>query len=358
MDFIDKIQEISSRISKQLEHIQTEEATKNAFIMPFISALGYNVFNPMEVVPEFVADVGAKKGEKVDYALIRDGKPVMLFECKWAGADLDKEHAAQLSRYFAFTESRFGVLTNGILYRFFSDLEKPNRMDSKPFFEFNLESFTETQVEELKKFTKPKFDLDDILATASELKYVREIKRVMANELANPSAAFVRFFAKRVYDGILTSNVRERFAVFTKKAAKQFANDLVSDRLKTALERGSDIEVVEEDEPVLESTERKIQTTQEELEGFFIVKTIGREITDSKRITIRDTLSYCGVLFDDSNRQTICRLRFNRAQKKIGIINIINGKKKETKYLIDDVDDLFNYSEEIKAIIAHYQAAD
>ncbi len=79
MDFIDRIRDLSTRIPKQLEHIQTEEATKNALIMPFISALGYNVFDPTEVVPEFTADVGIKKGEKVDYAIHLDGKPIMLF---------------------------------------------------------------------------------------------------------------------------------------------------------------------------------------------------------------------------------------------------------------------------------------
>lgn len=207
MDFIDRISEISVRIPKQIEYIETEEATKNAFIMPFISALGYDVFNPLEVVPEYVADVGTKKGEKVDYALFREGKLAILFEAKWCGADLDKEHAEQLARYFAFTEARFGVLTNGIIYRFYSDLEKPNKMDSKPFFEFNMIDYSEPQVEELKKFTKPKFDLDDILATASELKYTREIKRIMAQEMNEPSEEYVKYFARRVYSGILTAKI-------------------------------------------------------------------------------------------------------------------------------------------------------
>ncbi|MCI5139368.1 MAG: hypothetical protein D3922_13380 [Candidatus Electrothrix sp. AR1] len=85
MDLIDKIKELAVRIPKQIEHIQTEEATKNAFIMPFISALGYDIFNPMEVIPEFTADIGTKKGEKVDYAIKKDDDIIILIECKWCG---------------------------------------------------------------------------------------------------------------------------------------------------------------------------------------------------------------------------------------------------------------------------------
>jgi hypothetical protein len=322
--------------------------------MPFIDALGYNLFNPLEVVPEFVADVGKKRGEKVDYALIRDGQPAILFECKWCGADLDKEHAAQLSRYFSFTEARFGILTNGIIYRFFSDLDKPNKMDAKPFFEFNMLDFTELQVEELKKFTKPRFDLDGILETASELKYTREIRRVMASEFANPSEEFVRFFAKRVYSGPLMPAVRERFTIFTARAAKQFTNELISNRLKSALAQDTEPPLVEEEEPIAdpdEGSKRKVSTTLEELEGYFAVKLIARSIVDSKRISIRDTLSYCGILFDDNNRKPICRLHFNRPQK---YLSIFDEQKKETRSAIDSADDIFNYSDQIKAIVTHY----
>lgn len=78
MDLADCVQEIASRAAKQIEHITTEEATKNAFVMPLVNALGYNVFDPTEVVPEFTADIGTKKSEKVDYAIMRDGEPSIL----------------------------------------------------------------------------------------------------------------------------------------------------------------------------------------------------------------------------------------------------------------------------------------
>ena len=179
MDFIDRIRQLAGPIPEQLEHIHTEEATKIALVTPFIRALGYDTTNPIEVVPEFTADVGQKKGEKVDFAIMIAGEPAFLFECKWCGSDLDQEHAAQLRRYLNTTAARFGVLTNGVVYRFFADLEKPNVMDSRAFLEFNMLDIQEDLVEELKKFTKESFDIDDILTTASELKYTREIKRLL-----------------------------------------------------------------------------------------------------------------------------------------------------------------------------------
>jgi len=194
VDLIDKIKDIASRVPKQMEHIQTEEATKNAFIMPFISSLGYDVFNPLEVIPEFTADVGTKKGEKVDYAIKKDDDIIILIECKWSGAKLHKDHATQLYRYFSATEARFAILTNGIDYEFYSDLDEPNKMDSKPFFSFNVLQFEDHQIKELKKFTKSAFSLEDILTTASTLKYTGAIKKILDEELKNPTEEFVRFF--------------------------------------------------------------------------------------------------------------------------------------------------------------------
>lgn len=184
MDFIDQIRSLASRIVASKDMIQTEEATKNAMVMPLIQILGYNVFDPFEVTPELVADVGTKKGEKVDYAILRNGKPIILFECKKSGGDLNISHASQLFRYFTTTEARFGVLTNGLTYRFFTDLEQLNIMDDKPFFEFNLLDYKERDIEELRKFAKTSFNLEEILATATELKYIRAIQNRLAGWLA------------------------------------------------------------------------------------------------------------------------------------------------------------------------------
>ncbi|HIH36299.1 MAG TPA: restriction endonuclease [Methanocellales archaeon] len=360
MDFIDYIREISVRIQKQANGIQTEEATKNAFIMPFIGALGYNVFDPTEVTPELVADVGTKKGEKVDYAILINGKPIILFECKWCGTNLDNEDASQLYRYFSVTEARFGVLTNGVIYRFFSDLENQNIMDAKPFLELNMLDLKEPIVDEVKKFSKSSFQLDAILATASDLKYMREIRRIIEEQINEPSEDFVKFFASQVYSGKLTQPVREQFAQITKKTFKQFINDKINERLSIALaseaatsqtkdqtqsdssKMGSDMEEVKDP---------RIITTDEERDGYYIIRTILRGVIDVDRISIRDTINYCGVVIDGSPRKTVARLYFNSAEKTIGIID---EQKNEEKFPLSSIDEIYKYEDKLKTIASYY----
>lgn len=360
MDLIDRIKDIASRIPKQMEQIKTEEATKNAFIMPFISSLGYDVFNPFEVIPEFTADIGTKKGEKVDYAIKKDDDIIILIECKWSGADLHKDHASQLYRYFSATEARFAILTNGIDYEFYSDIDEPNKMDSKPFFSFNILHFEDHQIDELKKFTKSSFSLEDILNTASTLKYTSAIKKILEDELSNPSESFVRFFASQIYDGRLTQPVLEQFTGIVKEARSQFINERINERLKSALtnvESDSSptlVEEIAEESPVVDEVNSKngIVTTSEEIEGYNIVKAILREDIDVKRIAMRDTKSYCGILLDNNNRKPICRLHFNYSQKYLGVFD----GKNESRIEIDSVDDIFKHAHRIKSTLNEYEA--
>jgi len=280
MDLIDRLKELSSRAAKIVGQLDTEEATKNALVMPFINALGYNVFDPSEVIPEFVADVGVKKGEKVDYAILLDGSPIILFECKTAGKNLDKEHASQLYRYFSVTDARFGILTNGIAYRVFSDLESPNKMDSRPFLEFSITEITDDLVEQLKKFAKESFDLEKILSTASDLKYTKGIKRSLLEEWTNPSEEFVKMFASRVFEGRMTQNAKEQFTEIVRKAYHSFVNDRINERLKLAISKdeSSAASATKISEIESDSSEGSIITTDEELEGYYIVKSVVREV--------------------------------------------------------------------------------
>jgi predicted type IV restriction endonuclease len=351
MDLIDKLKNISESIPKQIKHIETEEATKNAFVMPFLNALGYNVFDPTEVVPEFTADVGTKKGEKVDYAIMREGQPTILIECKPCNTDLDKEHASQLYRYFSVTPARFGVLTNGIIYRFYTDIEEPNKMDAKPFLEIDMSEIKEVHVKELKKFTKISFDLDEILTTASELKYTGEMKKIIASEMIDPSEDFVKFFAKKVYSGPVTERVRLKFTGITKTAMNQFIKDQVSARLQSALEASTEEKKVEEKPEVLVESKKRVVTTEDEWEGYYIIKAILHEVLDINRVAIRDNLSYCGILLDNSNRKPICRLHFNGKQKYLGLFD---ENKKEEKILIETINDIYNHSEKLKTTISFY----
>lgn len=360
MNFSDKIQSLANQLTTQVEHIQTEEATKSALIMPFINALGYNVFDPTEVVPEFTADVGVKKGEKVDYAILKDNKPIMLFECKWCGSELDNVHASQLYRYFSVTDTRIGVLTNGINYRFFSDLDAANKMDSKPFLEISLGNLNEPLITELEKLTKPSFDLDEVISTASDLKYTKEIKKTLAQEYASPSDAFVRLLASQVYSGKLTQGVRKQFAETVKTAFNQFITDKINERLKYAMEKENAAagDMQEESQPPEEEqTEDKKTpvTTAEEMEGFHIVKAILRENVDPSRIAPRDTLSYFGILLDDNNRKPLCRLYFNSESRKY--IAFFDENKNEEKVQIQELNDIYKHCERLKQTINIYDSA-
>ena len=345
MDFKDQVKQLGERVLRLKDQIGTEEATKNAFIMPFIQALGYDVFNPLEVIPEFTADIGIKKGEKVDYAIMKDQQPIILIECKWWGENLDV-HNSQLFRYFHTTKSKFGLLTNGIQFRFYTDLIDKNKMDEKPFLEFDFTNMKEQTVSELKKFHKSYFDLNSIVNSASELKYSNEIKGIMTNELNEPTPNFVKFFVRQVYAGQATEKVMIQFTEIVKKSLNQLISDIISDRLKAALEKENvkDAEQVKAVEEAAKEDEVKIVTTEEEMEGFFIVKSILRTKFDSKRIFHRDFQNFFSVLLDDTIRQTICRLWFNGDKKYIGIFD---ENKKETKFEITKLDDIYKYSDQI-----------
>jgi len=354
MDFGDEIKALAVKIPKISENICTEEATKNALIMPFLNILGYNVFDPTEVVPEFTADHGTKKGEKVDYAIIKDGKPSILIECKCIDSNLNNEQASQLFRYFSVTDAKVGILTNGIVYRFFSDLDSPNKMDDKPFLEINLLEIKEPHIGEIKRFTKGSFDPDGLASAAIELKYVKEIKQILAEELTNPSEEFVKYFAKRVYSGLLKKNVREKFSLLTKKAFNQFINDIINERLKSAM--AEEIPTVKPDDGSGSGSEKPddnggIITTDDELEGYYIIRAILHEIVDPDKVSVRDNKSYCAILFEDNNRKPICRLYFNSKQKYLGIFD---ENRNMEKMPIESLKEIYGFSDTFRNIVKVY----
>lgn len=359
MDFIDQLRQISARIPKQLEFTKTEEATKHALVMPFIHALGYNVFDPTEVVPEYTADIGTKKGEKVDYAIMRDGKAIMLIECKCADANLDEVHFGQLFRYFHVSSARVGILTNGLTYRFFTDLDEPNKMDPKPFLELNMLDLKDATVEEVKRFTKSAFDVDQLLNAATELKYTKEIKKALAEQMVEPAEDFVKFFLARVYGGNKTKRTIQQFTDLTKRALNQFVTDAINDRLKQAL-GDSNVQapvmvaqaaVAQTAPDVVVDKDKAIVTTAEEIEAFHIVKAIMREAVEPKRVVMRDTASYCGVLLDDNNRKPICRFRFSDTKKTLVLLT---ETKDEERVAISDLNDIYQYADRLKQTGLHY----
>jgi len=361
MNFNEKISALGQRASSMMHNLVTEEATKNALIMPFIGALGYDVFNPLEVIPEFTADVGTKKGEKVDYAISQNDEIIMLFECKKAGVNLGTADMSQLYRYFAVTKARIAILTNGVQYRFFSDLEEPNKMDQRPFMELNLIELKDEHVTEVEKLGKGSFDIEKMLDAATELKYTREIRQILDRQFDEPEDDFVRFFYVKAVPGArFTAAAREQFSDFVRKALPQYINERINRRLQSALQQErTQPEVIPpaavEQEPVedMSNKDSSIITTEEELEGYYIVKSIVRSVVNAQRVVHRDTKSYMGILLDNNNRKPICRLRFNSSTKYLGIIG---EDKQETTHVLEELDDIYKYAEELKLSAQKYAA--
>ncbi len=359
MDFLDTLKQLSERIERLKEQIQTEEATKNAFIMPFIQALGYDIFDPLEVVPEMVCDIGIKKGEKVDYCINKDGKPMILIECKHWKQNLSL-HDNQLMRYFNVSNAKFGVLTNGIEWLFYSDLVAPNKMDEVPFLKINMLDLKEVHIQELKKFHKSYFDLDNILSSASELKYMGELKTRIAEEFKNPSAEFIKLLGKPIYSGVFSQKVLDSFTPLVKRAFSSLVNEIISDRLNTAIKNEEVTEASSQDdkenelpEGVVEIDEDKgIVTTEEELEAYRIVKAVVGSVIPPKRIYYRDAVSYFTIIVDDNNRKNICRLYLDSEKNKKMVI--VEDNKEEVAYKLESIEDLYEYSEEIKQSASRY----
>ena len=355
MDFIDELKQFAKRVERLIGTILTEEATKTSIIMPFFALLGYDVFDPREFVPEFTADVGIKRGEKVDYAIIKDGQPVILIEAKWCGEPLEK-HDSQLFRYFGTTPAKFAILTNGITYRFFTDLEETNKMDARPFLEFDITDIREAYVNELKKFHKNSFDVETIFDTAEELKYSSEIMKYMAQQLRAPSDKFVRYVLGEVYSGTRTQGVVDRFRDIVKKSLNQFINDLMSDKITSALRASAtpDEEAESAPDDVAAATKEdetpRIVTTEEELEGFFIVRHILEQVVDRERICHRDTESYFGIVLDNNRTKWICRLRLDGARK---FVILPAEDKSQIRHEIDRIDDLYKFRNELASVTSH-----
>lgn len=353
MDFKDELKQLGDRVTKLKDQIQTEEATKNAFIMPFIKALGYDVFNPLEVVPEYISDIGIKKGEKIDYAIIKDGVPAILIECKHWAQNLDL-HDGQLLRYFHVSKAKFGILTNGIVYRFYSDLVEPNKMDDKPFLEFSISELKENQIEELKKFHKSYFDIDSIVNSASELKYTNEIKILIQAEFSSPSPEFVKLFARQVYPGFMTARVLEQFTNLVQRSIQQHVSDLITDRLKNALKKEDESSQANSNlsqEALIEREKPKVITSEDEIEAYMIIKSILRQKLTSSRIVYRDAQSYFSVLIDDNNRKLVCRLYLNGSKRYIAFFD---DQKKEVRNELESIDDIYKYTEVLLNLVNKY----
>ena len=320
----DDIQEIAESIPELRSHgsLDDEAKTKQYLILPFIRALGYNDARPSEVVPEYTADFG--QGWKVDYALMSDGQPAIIIECKKFGENLDA-HLTQLGRYFPFTKAQFAVLTNGTIYRFFTESRSDRMIDPTPFLELNLERLDPESLRQLEKF-KIGFDVNETVKTASRLRQINGMKEVLRQQYINPEDDFVSWLGGRVYSGRMTQGARDELRELAQRAFNDFVNDRIGETLKLAQSSigqmpSGESEPPQPDDGVADAGARRVVTTAQEWEAFAIVKAILHDTVSADRVFIRDTVQYCAIVLDDNRRRPLCRLRLDGIPKQIGLFD-------------------------------------
>lgn len=327
-----------------IKNIETEEATKMNLIMPFIQQLGYNVFDITEVIPEYTADIGKRKGEKVDYAIKIHDKIAIIIEAKQVNEEL-KNHSKQLSRYFVNTEAKIGILSNGVEYWFYTDVDKPNIMDAEPFFTFNLLSYKEKDLKQLEEFTKEKFDENNLFGKAEELRQINALIDEIREQMLFPSDDLIKTLINNVYDGVKTQNVVQEYRELIITAFQKTIDAELVKKLNIMFP-DTDIRIEEKIESPSkeEKVKRQVETTETELMVYAYITSMFK---DMDNITWKDNASYFNILIDNKVTKWVCRV-FDRKQLKV---EIWNGESSDTFELEKPID-IFNYQSHLEKAIS------
>jgi len=340
--FKESLQRLGVQVAARQEHITNEETAKQSLIIPFLAALGYDVFDPLEVRPEYDSDFGKKKGEKVDYAVMKNGSPIIFIEAKAPSQKLEN-HDSQLARYFNATPGmKVGIITNGVIYKFFTDLNASNIMDDTPFLELNITELSDANIEALSKFRKEAFDAQSIVLFAEELIYTSNLNSKLEDIFKNPPDDFVRYLIKDFSDTRVTQNVIDRFRPIVKKSISQALLNLVSQGLaaqsqNTLIEESAEELVAATLETDIAKKKHVIETTENELVAFELVKAILTEAgKDVSLLDYKDTTSYFGIFVKNPSNWLVR-------------LNLEGNKKTITTNLT---------LEKIKSVSGEYQAED
>ncbi len=356
MELIDKFKLLGQKAAKSGPSLINEEITKTALIMPFIQLLGYDIFDPSEVIPEFQAQAGVKKDQRVDYALCKDGNPVILIEAKAFGSSLDKDQLDQLKRYFPFVKTaRVGILTDGNRYRFFTDLEAENVMDDSPYLEISLDNIDEDSLSKLLLLAKDRYNDDNTVKQAEQLKFTKQFKIILSNQFEQPEEDFMLFFAKKVWNGKITQNVKDKLTPLLKESFRQWTEERINDRLRKAIEGE---EKITQSEGLPQEDKKQLEPAANELDimGLNIVKAILSEVCDVGRLSLRPSKSYCALLLDDNNRKTIVRFYFKNAERLK--MDLYGFMRVEPPFVIESVDSIYNYRNQIIEIFERLENGD
>lgn len=330
MAFSDSVRTLANQIEERSKHVLTEEAVKQALILPFLALLGFDIYNPAELIPEYKAG-WAKITEKIDYCLQLHGKPVLFVEAKGPNEALTN-YDAQLAKYFNSTpEVKFSIITNGIQYRFFTDLQEPNLLDKKPFFEFDFSDFTEADLGVLERFRKDVFNVEGLVGYAEDLVFLNALKGWFKKLLREPSDEFVSFAVKDagVTESRVTQKVIDRFKPLVKESISAAVLDIVQQSLTpqaAALEPQPAAETIA---PIEEEAQSKIVTTEEELRAFAIVHAaVASHVPDPELVKPHDTGSYFSIIYRVTTR-SFTRLQIQDREKKVVNVRLTPDRCRE-----------------------------
>jgi predicted type IV restriction endonuclease len=362
MELVEKLMGLKTKIEKTREHVKTEQAAKTAFVLPFLQILGYDIFNPSEVIPEHTADWAEKKGEKVDYAIKIDGKIEMLIECKALDDKLDVSKASQLGRYFSsITDADIGVLTNGITYKFYTDLDKKNVMDKKPFLTFDFDNPNEELIPRLDMFTKEKISGTEGREEIEKLRNYSAALQVIKNEYKNPSEGWARFVIGEVgYIKRASRDTVEEFQGHLKKIVDHQNRAYLKARFDKlqgqdkAMDESPALDDSKSDTPAIPSIASDMGFNNtfgmlEEIQGLAVVKSILYGVSDdydSSKISLMDWKGFCNVIYDKKRNDVVVRMYFNRADKGKLYIEI-PGNDDLGKKQISNVQEMNDHREQI-----------
>lgn len=308
-----EVEALASRAAELREYITSEEGSKTSLVLPMLGALGYDVFNPKQVTAELTADVGIKRGEKVDYAIMGSGKPKLIIECKKIGDPLGPKAISQLFRYFTSLRVKFGVLTDGIIYQFYTDMDTPNIMDNTPFFEFNLLAYTQVDLEFLDRFRKG-------CLTGQMKSLVRECKRRKLVSLVRDTIRYSVGASEEFIEDIKTTLAKTNLASVTKRELEGLVN-------RVSLEEA--IKVVEEN--------LRVDRLKEALQ-LIITAELGKDIAQ----LVNYRLTANSVYLESKTGVTLVRVFSSGLDLRVAFSNGTSARA------IRIIDDIRRYSDELR----------
>jgi len=347
----DKIETIKNAYNDDKDLIYDEENTRYSLIDPFIeSVLGYDVRNIKEVKKQFTTDFGQKKGFKVDYAIFKDGNPIILLDAEKLKGKLSIENTEQLSFFLNYTAAKIAILTNGYEYRFYTDFVKENIMDNDPFFKFTLDIFDESTADILKMFTKDLFDLDKIKSAVRDLKCIKSIKNYIEEQMTNPSDEFIKLIVSKVYKTTKNKKVLEKFKDLTQKAFNAIILDKISEHPTKDLDKEGKIVNPETLTPLKQKDESEVEyrySDEEITVGENSIKEILKNHINIDRISIKRNPKSFNFFIDDDEKKVICRIVFHVGKNQLSWPNIKKLEKWQWYVIGKDFNKIHNKSADI-----------